>query len=393
MQENTPQYDVVVFGATGFTGQLVAEYLAQQYPAAGSLKWAIAGRNQQKLEALKASLSLADDVDIIIADGDDAAALDRLTKSCKVVLTTVGPYQLYGETLLKSCVENGTGYVDLCGEPAWMHQMIEKYQEQAQASGAKIVFSCGFDSVPFDLGVYFLQQHVVRETSTPLQYVKGRVRKMQGTFSGGTAASLKATLKAAFADPNIMKVLRNPFSLADMDVAVDQPNGDKPYYDEALKSWAAPFVMAAINTKNVHRANMLSAYQYGKDFQYDEMLLTGPGEKGETIANHVANDKSLGSDKGPKPGEGPSKEERENGFYDVLFIGEHSNGNIYSASVAGDKDPGYGSTSKMIAQSAICLATETDSLAGGFYTPTPAFGNLLIERLEKYAGLSFKLES
>jgi short subunit dehydrogenase-like uncharacterized protein len=393
MQENTSKYDVVVFGATGFTGQLVAEYLAQQYPASDSLKWAIAGRNQEKLESLKGSLSLSDDVDIIIADSDDAAALDQLTKACKVVLTTVGPYQLYGETLLKACVDNGTGYVDLCGEPAWMHQMIEKYQEQAKASGAKIVFSCGFDSVPFDLGVYFLQQHVIKETSTPLQYVKGRVRKMQGTFSGGTAASLKATLKAAFADPNIMKVLRNPFSLADMEVAVDQPNGDKPYYDEALKSWAAPFVMAAINTKNVHRANMLSAYQYGKDFQYDEMLLTGPGEKGETIANHVANDKSLGSDKGPKPGEGPSKEERENGFYDVLFIGEHSNGNIYCASVAGDKDPGYGSTSKMIAQSAICLATETDSLAGGFYTPTPAFGNLLIERLEKYAGLSFKLES
>lgn len=393
MQQSTSQYDLVVFGATGFTGQLVAEYLGQQYPSSSQLKWAISGRSQEKLEALKTSLKLSNDVDIIVADSGDAEALNQLAQSCKVVLTTVGPYQLYGEHLLNACVDNGTAYVDLCGEPAWMHEMINKYQASAQSSGAKIVFSCGFDSVPFDLGVYFLQQHVLKETSTPLKYIKGRVRKMQGTFSGGTAASLKATLKAAFADPHIMEVLKNPFSLADMNVAADQPNGDKPYYDEALKSWVAPFIMAAINTKNVHRANMLSGYQYGKDFQYDEMLLTGPGEKGEAIANHVANDKSLGSDKGPKPGEGPSKEERENGFYDVLFIGEHSNGNIYAASVAGDKDPGYGSTSKMIAESAICLANDTEDLKGGFYTPAPAFGDLLIERLQKNAGLSFKIES
>ncbi|MBT1449378.1 saccharopine dehydrogenase NADP-binding domain-containing protein [Glaciecola sp. XM2] len=393
MQQSNKKYDVVVYGASGFTGQLVAEYMAQQYPAGSNVKWAIAGRNAKKLEDIKQQLNISSEIDVLSADADDTAALNDLCQSCKVVLTTVGPYQLYGETLLKACVENGTGYVDLCGEPAWMHAMINKYQSEAEKTGAKIVFSCGFDSVPFDLGVLFLQQHVIKETGSALTYVKGRVRKMQGTFSGGTAASLKATLKAAFADPEVMNVLRNPLSLADTNVGVEQPNGDKVYYDEALKSWAAPFIMAAINTKNIHRSNMLSGYAYSEAFQYDEMLLTGGGEKGEAMANHVANDKSLGSDKGPKPGEGPSKEERENGFYDVLFIGEHANGNIYAASVSGDKDPGYGSTSKMIAQSAVCLANETNELSGGFYTPAPAFGERLIARLQEHAGLTFKLES
>lgn len=393
MSEQVKKYDVVIFGATGFTGRLVAEYLDNEYQSDSQIKWAMAGRSLEKLTSVRAEIGISEDVDLIVADGNDERSLDAMTALTKVVLTTVGPYQLYGEKLLKSCVENGIGYVDLCGEPAWMHQMIEQYQGAAVSSGAKIVFSCGFDSIPFDLGVHYLQQHVVKQTSSPLSYVKGRVRKMQGTFSGGTAASLKATLKAAHANPNVMKVLRNPLSLADPKKGVEQPNGDKPYFDEALKSWAAPFIMAAINTKNIHRSNMLNGYAYGENFQYDEMLLTGPGEKGEAMANHVANDKSLGSDKGPKPGEGPSKEERENGYYDVLFIGEHSNGNIYAASVMGDKDPGYGSTSKMIAQSAICLANETDELGGGIYTPASAFADALIKRLQDHAGIVFKLES
>lgn len=393
MSEQAKNFDVVVFGATGFTGRLVAEYFHQHYKDDSTVKWAMAGRSLEKLETTRAEIGISDKTALIVADGDDEQALMAMAQQTKVVLTTVGPYQLYGEKLLKACVDSGTGYVDLCGEPAWMHEMIEKYQSSAQASGAKIVFSCGFDSVPFDLGIHFLQQHVIKETAKPLNYIKGRVRKMQGTFSGGTAASLKATLKAAYANPDIMKVLRNPLSLANVDKGVKQPNGDKPYYDEALKSWAAPFIMAAINTKNVHRSNMLNGYPYGEDFQYDEMLLTGAGEKGQAIANHVANDKSLGSDDGPKPGEGPSKEERENGFYDLLFIGEHSNGNIYTAGVVGDKDPGYGSTSKMIAQSALCLALETDTLSGGIYTPASAFADKLTARLQAHAGITFTLES
>lgn len=389
------KYDLIVFGSTGFTGRLVAEYLDNNYGAdhQQKLSWAMAGRNQTKLEQVRNEMNISNDIDLIVADSDDEASMQSLVSQCKVVLTTVGPYQIYGEKLLKACVEAGTGYVDLCGEPAWMHQMIAKYQDRAAQTGAVIIFSCGFDSIPFDLGVFHLQEHVKRVAGSPLNYVKGRVRKMQGTFSGGTAASLKETMKAAKQDKNVLQALINPYSLATSEVLSEQPRGDKPYFDEALQSWAAPFVMAAINTKNVHRSNYLLNYAYGKDFKYDEMMLTGPGEKGEAIANHVANDKSLGGDGGPKPGEGPSKEERENGFYDLLFIGTHENGKTYSASVAAYLDPGYGSTSKMISESAIALSQHQSSLTGGFYTSAPALGNALIQRLEKNAGLVFSIES
>lgn len=390
-----PQYDLIVFGSTGFTGRLVAEYLQNTYGknAQEEIKWAMAGRSQEKLEQVRNEMQISHNIDLIVADSDDDQSMKLLVSKTKVVLTTVGPYQIYGEKLLKACVESGTGYVDLCGEPAWMHQMIGKYQSAANESGAVIVFSCGFDSIPFDLGVYYLQQHVKQATGSALSYVKGRVRKMQGTFSGGTAASLQATMVAAKQDKSVLQALINPYSLATSEVLNEQPRGDKPHYDESLKSWAAPFIMAAINTKNVHRSNYLLDYAYGKDFQYDEMMLTGPGEKGEAIANHVANDKSLGDKNGPKPGEGPSKEERENGFYDVLFIGQHDNGETYSASVAGYLDPGYGSTSRMISESAICLSQMQENISGGFYTSAPAMGETLIKRLEQNAGLVFKVES
>ncbi|MEC8417483.1 MAG: saccharopine dehydrogenase NADP-binding domain-containing protein [Pseudomonadota bacterium] len=385
------EFDVVIFGATGFTGKLVAEYFQAQYGNDSSVKWAVAGRNETKLNDVKQELGIPDSVQSIIADGDDEDALNALTKRTQVVLTTVGPYQIYGEKLLSACVDNGTGYTDLCGEPAWMHQMINKYEAKAKETGANIVFSCGFDSVPFDLGVHFLQQHATKETGAVIEHVKGRVRKMQGTFSGGTAASLKATMAAAHKDKSIMAALINPFSLAGNEVIQAQPDGNKPYFDEALGTWVAPFIMAAINTKNVHRSNYLSSYAYGKSFRYDEMMMTGPGEKGEAMAKHVAQDKSLASDDGPKPGEGPSKEERENGFYDVVFTGTASNGDLLAVSVKGDKDPGYGSTSKMIAESALCLCKDV-SLKGGFYTPAAALGDSLITRLEKHAGLTFTVE-
>ena len=385
------EFDVVIFGATGFTGKLVAEYFQAEYGNDDNVSWAIAGRNESKLQQVKEELGISDSVTSIVADGDDDAALDALTKRTQVVLTTVGPYQIYGEKLLSACVENGTGYTDLCGEPAWMHQMINKYEDKAKETGANIVFSCGFDSVPFDLGVHYLQQHAKTQTGDVIDYVKGRVRKMQGTFSGGTAASLKATMVAAHKDKSIMAALINPYSLADMENSQKQPDGNKPYYDEALGTWVAPFIMAAINTKNVHRTNYLANYAYGKTFQYDEMLMTGPGEKGEAMANHVAKDKSLASDDGPKPGEGPSKEERENGFYDVVFIGTATNGDTLAVSVKGDKDPGYGSTSKMIAESALCLVKDV-SLNGGFFTPAAALGDDLIKRLEAKAGLTFAIE-
>ncbi|WDT84603.1 saccharopine dehydrogenase family protein [Alteromonas sp. 009811495] len=389
---NEREFDVVIFGATGFTGKLVAEYFQSQYGNNNNVKWAVAGRNESKLNDVKKELGIGDSVASIVVDGDDAQGLAAMTKRTQVVLTTVGPYQIYGEKLLSACVDNGTGYTDLCGEPAWMHQMINKYEDKAKVSGANIVFSCGFDSVPFDLGVHFLQSHAKAKTGDVINYVKGRVRAMKGTFSGGTAASLKATMAAAHKDKSIMAALINPFSLAGNEAIQPQPDGNKPYFDEQLGTWVAPFIMAAINTKNVHRSNYLSQYAYGKSFQYDEMMMTGPGEKGEAMAKHVAQDKSLASDDGPKPGEGPSKEEREAGFYDVVFVGTAVNGEMLSVSVKGDKDPGYGSTSKMIAESALCLCKDVD-LKGGFYTPASALGDKLISRLEANAGLTFKVEN
>lgn len=387
------KYDVIIFGATGFTGKLVAEYFLSQYPNNEQVSWAMAGRNIKKLEQVRDELNAPANTPLIEANGSDVDSIAKLVAQTAVVLTTVGPYQLYGENLVRACAASGTGYVDLCGEPTWMHDMINKYQNKAEQSGAKIVFSCGFDSIPFDLGVFKLQQKAIAETGKPIEYVKGRVRKMQGTFSGGTAASLKETIKAAFSDPNVMKVLKNPFALAPKTTPVEQPNGDKPYYDESLKSWAAPFIMAAINTRNVHRTNMLLDHQYGINFKYDEMILTGPGERGEATANAVASDKSLGSDNGPKPGEGPSKEERDNGFYDLMFSGQDVNGKTHIASVSATLDPGYGSTSRMISESALCLVENYENIKGGFYTPASALGLALILRLEENAGLSFKIEA
>ncbi len=265
---------------------------------------------------------------------------------------------------MAACASAGVDYVDLCGEPAWMRQMIDAHEAAAKASGARIVFSCGFDSIPFDLGVFMLQREMQARFGQPAQRVRGRVRKMKGTFSGGTAASLKATMAAAAAQPGVLELLRNPFSLAPGFEGPRQPSGSKPMVDEVLGLWVAPFVMAAINTRNVHRSNFLLGHAYGADFVYDEMMVTGAGEKGEALANAVAADKSLGADDGPKPGEGPSREERESGFYDVLFIGADAAGNSLRVGVKGDRDPGYGSTSKMITEAAVCLLQDAPAASG-----------------------------
>lgn len=388
---STKKYDVVVYGATGFTGQLVVEYLAKQYPASVDLNWAMAGRSLSKLESIRDAVGAAPDTPLIVADAEKLETLEAMVDSAKVVLTTVGPYQLYGNELVEMCANSGTDYVDLCGEPAWMHQMIGKHQQAAEASGARIVFSCGFDSIPFDLGIYFLQEQAKQKFGHTVNKVKGRVRGMKGTYSGGTAASLKATMVAAKKDPSVMGVLLNPFSLTPGFTGAEQPRGDKPIFEAEFNSWSAPFIMAAINTRNIHRSNMLLGHVYGEDFVYDEMIFTGPGDKGEAIANAVASDKSLSSDKGPKPGEGPSKEERENGFFDVIFHAQEDDKTV-TVSVKGTMDPGYGSTSKMIAESAASLVKDDLPTKGGIWTSASAFGQQLIDRLEQNAGMSFNVE-
>jgi len=385
------EFGIVVYGATGYTGRLVCEYLNNQYGVNGDVTWAMAGRSQEKLVAVRDEMGIPKDVPFVISDASDYASIEAMVKRTTVILTTVGPYQLYGSDVVKACAAAGTDYVDLCGEPSWMHEMIPAHQAAAKASGARIVFSCGFDSVPFDLGVYFLQQTAKEKLGGPVSRIKGRVRTMNGTFSGGTLASFKETMKAAAKNPELINVLMDPFSLTEAFNGPEQPSGMAPIFDEDLNSWSAPFVMATINTKNIHRSNYLLGHEYGDDFVYDEMLLTGPGDQGEAIAKAVAADKSMANDP-MQPGEGPTKEAREAGSYDVLFVGSNSAGGRVMASVKGDKDPGYGSTCKMISESAVCLLKNPDAASGGIWTPASAMGSLLIDRLQKNAGLTFTVE-
>jgi len=391
--KSAKKFDIVVYGATGFTGQLVAEYLAAHYGNDKELRWAMAGRSLEKLKSVRDAIGAAADTPLIVADASDPASLKAMVDQTGSVLTTVGPYQLYGNDLLAACVASGTDYFDLCGEPIWMRQMIDKHEAQAKASGARIVFSCGFDSVPFELGAFFVQQEAKRVFGAPAARVKGRVRDMRGTLSGGTAASGRATFEAVAKDLSLVPILNDPFALTPGFTGPKQPKGNKPVYEEDLQSWTAPFMMALINTRNVHRSNLLMGFPYGKDFVYDEMVLTGAGEKGEANAKKVmaANNEKTGPN-ARKPGEGPSKEEQENGLYDLLYVAVAPDGREVRASVKGDRDPGYGSTSKMISECAICLLRDTPDVPAGFWTPGAAMQHRLIKRLVDNAGLTFAVE-
>ncbi|KKI21666.1 saccharopine dehydrogenase family protein [Sphingomonas sp. Ag1] len=382
----TTDFDVIVYGATGYTGRLVAEYIALTYPA--GVRWAMAGRSLSKLEEVRGEMGISADVPLVTANADDPASLRAMCERTKVVISTVGPYQLYGSDLVAACAATGTAYVDLCGEPAWMRQMIDAHDAEAKRTGARIVFSCGFDSIPFDLGVLTLQEAAVARFGRPAPRVKCRVRTMKGTFSGGTAASLKATLAAAAKDPSLVPLLASPFALTPGHKGPHQPTGLIPEYDSTIESWVAPFVMAPINTKNVHRTNFLLGQRYGDDFVYDEMVVTGLGEMGKAAAEALTKLNPFADNKGPKPGEGPTKEERESGHYDVLFIGLMPDGTRIDAVVTGDRDPGYGSTSKMLAESAMCLIEDVAG-EGGIWTPGALMGEPLRKRLIARAGMTF----
>jgi short subunit dehydrogenase-like uncharacterized protein len=405
------EFDIIVYGATGFTGRLVAEYLLQAYGAAGPVRWAMAGRDAEKLRAVADELGAPPDLPALTANANDPASLDALARRAKVIVTTVGPYQLYGEALVAACARTGTDYVDLCGEPAWMAQMIERYEGAAKASGARITFSCGFDSIPFDCGVFYLQQQAFERFGQPFSRVRGRVRTMKGGFSGGTMASMLATLEAGRRDPSIVKAMANPYALVSNPPQTRQPRGDAVIHDSDIDQWSAPFIMAAINTKNVHRTNALTNYRYGRDFTYDEMQAMGSGAAGGKRAKAAANAMKLQMAllafaptrallrrfALPKPGQGPSKQERESGSYEVLYVGDMgpgaSDARTLRAVVTGDKDPGYGSTSKMIAEAALCLKdVPRATTPGEIWTPAAAMGEALIARLVEKAGLRFGLE-
>ena len=351
--------------------------------------WAMAGRSTDKLEKVRAEIGAPDDLPLVKADAADPASLRAMCERAAVIITTVGPYQRYGSELVAACAATGTGYVDLCGEPAWMRRMIDIHHEEAKRTGARIVFSCGFDSIPFDLGVLTLQEKAREKFGRPARRVKARLRKIKGGMSGGTAASAQATLGAAARDPALIRLLTDPFALTPGFSGPSQPSGLIPQYDPGMNALLVPFPMAPVNTKNVHRTNFLLGHPYGTDFAYDEMMVApGAGEIARVASETLATAFSLLGSGGLKPGAGPTREEREKGFYDILFLGELPDGGRVEAVVTGDRDPGYGSTSKMIAESALCLVRDVQG-EGGIWTPGALMGQALRKRLTERAGLTF----
>jgi len=378
------EFDLIVYGATGYTGRLVAEHLASRYGVGGEVKWAMAGRSADKLAEVRDAIGAPKDTPLVVADAADPASLKAMVGRAKAIISTVGPYQLYGSDLVAACAAAGTDYLDLCGEPNWMRRMIDQHEAAAKASGARILFSCGFDSIPFEIGVYFCQETAKQKLGGPVPRVKGRVRGMRGGLSGGTAASGAATMAAIQKDPSQLAVMMSPFGLTPGFEGPPQPVGNTAEEDPDVGP-VGPFMMAVINVKNVHRSNLLMGHAYGRDFVYDEMVMGGPaGSVGFTDLGSLPGG-------GPKPGEGPTKEERENGFFDVLFIGVAADGRQVRVSVKGDKDPGYGSTSKMLAETGIALVRAPD-VAGGVWTPGAALQGRLVDRLAQHAGFTFTVE-
>ncbi|NCP64438.1 MAG: saccharopine dehydrogenase [Paraglaciecola sp.] len=404
-----PQFDLVIFGASSFVGQILCRHLQHLQEEQGLVfSWAIAGRSAAKLSALKAELGLQE-LEVIVANADDEMQLQAMCQRSKVVVSTVGPYALFGELLVKTCVSQGTDYCDLTGEVQWIAKMLARYEHVAKITGARIVNCCGFDSVPSDLGVYFLQQHAKQQQGEYCPSVKMRVQTMRGEASGGTVASMTNIFKEVAFDRQLRRTLADPYAIcpAEFQSRISQKTMNLPQYDDDFSSWVAPFVMAVINTRIVLRSNALLAEPYSQEFSYNEAMLTGQGVIGSTLAM------GIGAGLGgfamaavipptrwlmtrtflPKPGEGPSEQAQREGSYDLRFLGISPSGQHIKARVTGDQDPGYGSTAKILAQAALCLCQDInkETKGGGFWTPAAIFGETLIQRLEQHAGLRFEL--
>ena len=406
----TKKFDLVIFGATSFVGQILTEYLFDHIGLSRKVKWAIAGRSEAKLNNLRDSLGeKAAKLPIIVADSMDQPALEDMCKKSRVIVSTVGPYALYGETLVKVCAENGNDYCDLTGEAYWIKQMILKYEKTAKKSGARIVNCCGFDSIPSDLGNHFLQREGKKQFGKFFNQVKLRVKAMKGGASGGTIASMAEMIIAAKADAQVRRDMANPYILCPKkhSYSIKQTSVKGPTYDKDFGSWSAPFIMEAINARVVLRSNTLRRMAFGKDFSYGEAMLTGAGNSGRLKA--IALTAGLAAFAGsmvldpirnlmnkfvlPKPGEGPSLQDQLNGFFDIELMGKNAKGEKLTVKVTGDRDPGYGCTAKILAQAGLCLAFDLakEDKVGGFWTPSTAMGDLLIERLNNHAGMSFTL--
>ena len=397
------EFDIIIWGASSFTGQLVTEYLFNRY-GSSKIKWAIAGRNLDKLEKVRSQVA-HEKIPIFIADSFDKESLSKFVKKTKVVCSTVGPYSLYGTKLVKLCIENNTNYCDITGEAHWIRTLIDSFHKEAKSKKIKIVNSCGFDSIPSDMGVYFIQNKIKKVYNNYAKSIKMRVAGIRGGISGGTYSSINNLLSEAFNDKNIFNILNNPYGLNPKDKmeGLDKKDLRKIIFDKESNSWIYPFIMAGINTKIVRRSNALSNFQYGKDFKYEEAMMSGKGISGFWKAilaifplamiglNPNSFLKKIVNSFMPKPGEGPGVKKRKNGFYNLRFYVTIDEKRKAFAKVIGDSDPGYGSTSKMLAESALCLAFDKLPENYGVITPSFSMGEKLLTRLNENAGLKFEL--
>ena len=412
MRHDTREFDLLLWGATGFTGALVAEYLAAREGLGGRLRWAIAGRNRSKLE--KVARALADQVPgfraealpILEADGHDPASLAKLVARTRVLISTVGPYALHGTELLRACAEAGTDYCDLTGEVQWLHRVIAAFDPVARESGARLVHCCGFDSVPFDMGVWFLQREALARHGRPYSEVHGVVRRIRGSFSGGTYASMLNLVEEASREPALRRVLSDANALLPQGHGRGRGRTRNGVTEEpTLGVWTAPFVMAAVNTRIVRRSNALLGSPWGEDFSYEESMATGTGTSGRLraigmaagLAGFMASaaispGRALLRRVLPAPGEGPDRAAREAGSYRIDFVGlRPQEAPLLVASVSASLDPGYGSTARMLAECALCLAQDPVASGGGSWTPAACMAEPLLERLRSRAGLDFAL--
>jgi short subunit dehydrogenase-like uncharacterized protein len=399
------EHDVVVYGATGFVGKLTALYLAGAAPDA---KIALAGRSQEKLERTRAELpATAAEWPLIVADSSDREAVGKLAASTRVVATTVGPYYKYGFPLVDACAEHGTHYADLTGETLFMRRSIDENDEKARASGARIVHTCGFDSIPSDIGVLLLHLHAAENGLGELGKTTLVVRKMRGGASGGTIDSMRGQLDAGKADKSLRKIMVDPYGLSP-DRAAEPDGRDErdpmgPLHEPELGGWLAPFVMGTVNTRVVRRSNALQGYAYGRDLRYRELMLTGGLPLGPVKAAGVSAGLgalvaglSIGPTRKlldrvlPDPGEGPSAEAREKGFFKIDVHTTTSTGKELVCKIDAPGDPGYKATAVMLGEAALALALDEQELpdAAGVLTPASAIGQKLADRLNA-AGHSY----
>ncbi|MGW4088322.1 saccharopine dehydrogenase family protein [Nocardia sp. NPDC004750] len=412
---DTREFDLVLFGATGFVGKLTAEYLTEAAPE--SARIALAGRSLDKLTAVRDSLGpTAANWGLVVADSTDQSALDELAARTKVVVTTVGPYLRYGMPLVAACAKAGTHYADLTGEPLFIRDAIDNYHEQAVATGAKIVNSCGYDSIPSDLSVYQLYRRTVEDNTGELVDTT-LVASLKGGVSGGTIDSGRAMMEAIAADPAKGKVMSHPYSLSpdrsmDPDVGrqSDQALSRASAIDPSLDGWVSTFVMAAHNTKVVRRSNGLLGWVYGKNFRYREVMSAGKSRVAPLVAAGMAGGIVAGMTAGallsrasagrklldrvlPKPGTGPSEQARKSGWFSMKTFAHTTSGAKYVATFSGTGDPGYQATAVLLGESGLCLAFDTEKQPelAGILTPAAAMGDALTERL-RAAGMTITVD-